>query len=243
MITELLAILVIGFFSGFHCAGMCGPIVYVTAQPIQIALPVARSRRVIRNLVTQSWYHFGRIISYMTLGSIAGLLGASFFAIAGLQTAFSFILGALVLMAGLGYMGLFPRVSESWFSGLISRAKVWLQESNDRNSMESRLLLGLLTPLLPCGILYGMVVESASTGSIVVGALHMGVFALGTIPALFGLGALIAGSQGALRKYGPKLAGVLLVVMGSLTIARGFGVNVLIPIEPKKIQCSTCTTK
>jgi sulfite exporter TauE/SafE len=180
----------------------------------------------------------------MTLGSIAGLLGAEFFSIGGLQSVFSYVLGVMILLAGLGYMGLLPKISNGRFAAIVNWAKGWLTTLQGHNSIESRLMLGLLTPLLPCGILYAIVIESASAGSVIGAALHMGAFALGTIPALLGFGALAASAQGPLRKHGPRLAGILLVVMGILTIARGAGFAVSIPFQSSKaVQCTSCKTQ
>jgi hypothetical protein len=44
--------------------------------------------------------------------------------------------------------------------------------------------IGGLTPLLPCGFLYALFATSAATGSFASGALLMGAFSLGAIPAL-----------------------------------------------------------
>src|SRR5918997_758736 len=52
------------------------------------------------------------------------------------------------------------------------------------------LLLGLSLSALPCGLLYGALVAAASAGSALAGALAMAAFALGTVPALVGVGLL-----------------------------------------------------
>ena len=240
--SALAALFVIGFFSGFHCAGMCGPIIYVATQPMQIELPMSGARRFGLHLVRQSWYHAGRIISYMMLGSLAGLLGASFFAIGGIQQGFSYVLGALIIGMGMSYLGLLPTKAQVKFARIAAVAKSWLERVAKENSGSGRLLLGLVTPLLPCGILYGIVIESASTASVAVGALHMAAFAIGTIPALLGFGVITASFQGLLRKRGPQIAGGMLIVMGLLTIGRGAGLIVTMPWQPKPVQCTTCQT-
>ena len=51
-------------------------------------------------------------------------------------------------------------------------------------------LLGLSLSALPCGLLYGALVAAASAGSALAGALAMAAFALGTVPALVGVGLL-----------------------------------------------------
>ena len=51
-------------------------------------------------------------------------------------------------------------------------------------------LLGVLLSGLPCGLLYGALVAAAAAGSALAGALAMAAFALGTVPALVGVGLL-----------------------------------------------------
>jgi sulfite exporter TauE/SafE len=46
------------------------------------------------------------------------------------------------------------------------------------------LVLGLATPLLPCGLVWGMALSAIAAGSAVDGALLMGAFAAGSLPAL-----------------------------------------------------------
>jgi hypothetical protein len=46
--------------------------------------------------------------------------------------------------------------------------------------------MGAVTPLLPCGLLYGVFAAALAAGSFGGGALLLGAFALGGLPALFG---------------------------------------------------------
>jgi len=68
MIEGILAGLIIGLTSNFHCIGMCGP--------IAMAIPVDRKN----NLTILSGalqYNFGRIIIYTLLGALVGIIGIS----------------------------------------------------------------------------------------------------------------------------------------------------------------------
>jgi uncharacterized protein len=53
-----------------------------------------------------------------------------------------------------------------------------------RNTYARSLALGILTPLLPCAWLMSFTAGASLTESTIKGALFMGVFWLGTIPAL-----------------------------------------------------------
>jgi hypothetical protein len=46
--------------------------------------------------------------------------------------------------------------------------------------------MGAVTPLLPCGLLYGVFAAALASGSFASGALVLGAFALGGLPALLG---------------------------------------------------------
>ena len=50
----------------------------------------------------------------------------------------------------------------------------------------SRLLVGLCWGLLPCGLVYTLLLAAASTGSVPAGAAIMVAFGLGTLPSMVG---------------------------------------------------------
>ena len=58
--------LALGFASGFHCIGMCGP----------IALSLGLTKKQATNYYLQNLtYQFGRIVTYSFLGAILGTVG------------------------------------------------------------------------------------------------------------------------------------------------------------------------
>ena len=59
----------LGFASGFHCIGMCGP----------IALSMGLTKNLKANFYLQNLtYQLGRILTYSILGGILGIIGQSF---------------------------------------------------------------------------------------------------------------------------------------------------------------------
>jgi sulfite exporter TauE/SafE len=78
-------------------------------------------------------------------------------------------------------------------------------------------LLGAVTPLLPCGFLYGALLAAVASGTVLGGAAIMAAFALGTLPALAAVqmhARLLAGHPRALataRRVVPLLAAAALV--------------------------------
>lgn len=69
MSAWLLAGLVLGLLSSFHCVGMCGPLALI--------LPVQHLSRV-GQFIAILFYNVGRIITYGALGVLFGLLGRKF---------------------------------------------------------------------------------------------------------------------------------------------------------------------
>jgi sulfite exporter TauE/SafE len=87
------------------------------------------------------------------------------------------------------------------------------------NSLPRALGLGLLWGLVPCGLVYSMLLVAATSGHAVDGALVMLAFGIGTTPAMLltGLGAarLAQLMQDRRTRLG---AGLLIVMLGILTL-------------------------
>jgi uncharacterized protein len=203
---------------------MCGPIItgYVAQKPIAISLPDGRSETVSSTLSLTShvMYHTGRIISYSLIGAMAGLAGAAIMIGSTFQSTVSIILGIFMIVFGLGQLGLIKVKRKSGKESIGTRVLSSLSKSA---GVESRLILGLLTPLLPCGLLYGMAAAAAATNSPFSGALTMGAFALGSVPALFAAGLMASTLGSKFKLFGTRFAVILLIIMGLLTIGRGAG--------------------
>ncbi|MFT3836968.1 MAG: sulfite exporter TauE/SafE family protein [Myxococcaceae bacterium] len=160
--TGAIAALVIGLSGSAHCAVMCGPLACAAGSD-------AHGR-------SAAWaWHLGRFFSYGAVGALAGGFGRSLASYApAVQHALPWLMAAGLLLAAFGPT--LPGASKVWsalarpaakFSPL-ARAGAW----------------GALTPLLPCGLLYGVVLTAASTGSTLAGAAVMAAFTLGSLPAL-----------------------------------------------------------
>ncbi|HSI14366.1 MAG TPA: sulfite exporter TauE/SafE family protein [Chthoniobacter sp.] len=114
-------------------------------------------------------YHASRFISYTLAGMLCGAIGQS--AAAALQGSTArlipWAMAAILVVLGLGWEKRIPQprfVAQFLFRARLHRS------------------LGWLTPLLPCGPLWLMLVAAALTGSWLSGAVHMASFVAGTIP-------------------------------------------------------------
>ena len=198
--SDLAFVFGIGILSSMHCVGMCGGFV----------LAIGRSRVP---------YFAGKTLTYSVLGALAGMFGSAVMtAFAGFQNAVSIALGVLLVLIGASLAGLFRRIPLG--DGLarsrpISRALVYFLKR------PSSFGLGLVNGLLPCALVYGMLVKAATTGTAWEGALTMAVFGSATIPALFLLGVSGTLLRPSWRLRLSRFGGVLVILLGLLTIARG----------------------
>jgi hypothetical protein len=70
-----------------------------------------------------------------------------------------------------------------------------------------------------------MQLYSLGTGSILMGAVSMLVFALGTVPLMFAFGALSALLNSRFARVMGKVSAVLIIVIGFVMLGRGFGLS------------------
>ncbi len=196
-----------------HCAGMCGP----------FAVLVARGED--RLLGRELAYHSGRLVSYLLLGSLAGLAGAALDlsgAAFGLQRAALVLAGAgLVLFGSLSLARqLGVRVPRSAGNGWLGRIAARTQAlALELPPSRRAWAVGLATGLLPCGWLYAFVLTAAASGSPLGGAAVMGVFWAGSVPALVAVSVSARRLLGRFEHRAPALGALALVLLGSLALS------------------------
>lgn len=215
MNSAVLAILGASVLGSVHCAAMCGGFACFASAG-------SAGANATRAHVS---YNVGRLLSYLLLGALGGLVGAGVTGlgvVAGIGRAATLMAGMLMVMWGasalLAARGVHvgaARAPESWqrmIGGLLQR--VGTLPSGAR-----ALATGLATTLLPCGWLYVFVATAAGTGSMLRGMLVMFVFWVGTLPALL---AVAAGSRrlvGPFARRMPAVAAMVVVIIGLLTLA------------------------
>ena len=175
IVTYLVAAISIGALGSLHCLGMCGPIVS----------SINRGRNGAADMVHQA----GRILTYMILGAIAGMLGSTF-NMMGVQQGFSIVVGALLVLSVIAYP--FVRQTKT-VEALIGRLSIkysgWIHSSGFGPN-GARFLLGSANGILPCGLVYLGIAGAANTFTPWDGALFMLAFGIGTLPALLLVGQL-----------------------------------------------------
>jgi plastocyanin domain-containing protein len=85
--------------------------------------------------------------------------------------------------------------------------------------------VGLLNGFMPCGPLQSMQLYALGTGSFIAGATSMFFFSLGTVPLMFGLGALSTILSKKFTNNLLKFSAILVIVLGVGMISRGMSLS------------------
>jgi uncharacterized protein len=220
--------LLVGLVGSAHCAGMCGP--------IALALPL-RSENWFTRVGGGLIYNLGRILTYMMLGAIFGLLGKGLH-MAGFQLWTSVVIG--ILMIAMVVVPLIFKKMPSLnnvFESYSARLLTGFRSMFRKGTTGSLFGIGLLNGILPCGLVYVAVAGAINTGDVVSAMAYMALFGAGTIPVM--LAVSIAGTMISLklRIFVNKLSPYVIVLLGVLFILRGMSLG--IPYVSPKAEALT----
>jgi sulfite exporter TauE/SafE len=200
-----------------HCAAMCGPLLAFAAAGGGTSSPSSRSALALG-------YHGGRLMSYVTLGALAGTLGAGVErvgVVAGVSRLAAIVAGSLMVLWGvdtlLAWQGVRSRLhAPPAMQRAVGRVT---RRVADMPGASRATIIGLATALLPCGWLYVFIAAAGATGSPVNAIFVMFVFWTGTLPVMATVGVGLQRLAGPLRRSLPLVTAVVVVVIGLLTIA------------------------
>jgi sulfite exporter TauE/SafE/copper chaperone CopZ len=195
----------IGLLTSVHCVAMCGGI------NLSQCIPQTGAKNPVRSSLL---YNIGRVISYTIIGGIVGALGSVITFSGAFKGIVQILAGVFMVIMGVNMLGIFPNLRKfqpRLPAGLAKRINI------EKAKGKSPLIVGLLNGLMPCGPLQAMQLYALSTGSPLKGAVSMLLFSLGTVPLMFGLGAL---SSLLSKKFTRKVmtAGAVLVTVLGLTM-------------------------
>ncbi|HEX6864996.1 MAG TPA: sulfite exporter TauE/SafE family protein [Thermoanaerobaculia bacterium] len=208
------------FAASIHCVGMCGGFV--------AALGAFRTRRGFTVFLDQLLLQVGKASTYAFLGALAGAFGAALLRSATFHwtgRVLALLAGAAMAAAGLTLLGLRGRGSDLFVTRI---APLWHRLVGpllqDRPAGAS-LLIGMAMGFLPCPLVYAGLAAAAASGSAAGGALILGGVALGTVPALTAVAIFGSAVPLSWRRLPARGAGVLLILVGLVTFARGVGMQ------------------
>jgi sulfite exporter TauE/SafE/copper chaperone CopZ len=216
------AIFVIGLVAASSsCIAISGGLLLSTAAKFNerygSASPIGRMRPVFLFIA-------GRVAGYAVLGGLLGTIGKAL-SPSPTVTAFIAILAAVyMLVMGLDMLQIAP----AWLKRLIPKMPKSLSHRvMDAEGKEHPLMplgLGAATFFLPCGFTQALQLYALTTGSFVTGALSLGIFALGTAPALTALGWASSSLKGKAGRFFFKFSGALVIVLGLWNIQNGLAI-------------------
>lgn len=211
---------VIGLVTSVHCVAMCGGINLSQCIPHSGEGGPEKSR--FSTFRPTFLYNLGRVISYTAVGFLVGALGSVVTFSNTLQGVLKLLAGIFMVIMGINMLGIFP-----WLRRLNPRMPQIFARKIDKEKSKnnSPLIVGLLNGLMPCGPLQAMQIYALSTGNPFSGALSMFLFSLGTVPLMFGLGAL---SSALGKKFTGKVmtvGAVLVVVLGMSMFSQGLNLS------------------
>jgi hypothetical protein len=193
-----------------HCLGMCGGFVLALSGPVGRKAALAR----------QGLWLAGKTLTYVLLGALAGFSGVLLTQRLGrLEDVLAYLAGGVMILAGLGVLGLSPlrRRGQVESAGALSGLMGQVMRTN---TPAGALLLGLLAGLLPCPIVLAFLAKGVQSGSVTGGMTLMAAMGLGTAGPLLVLGLTGQVLSQRLRRWGNVLAGVVLVLLGAVTVLR-----------------------
>jgi sulfite exporter TauE/SafE len=178
-------------------------------------------------------YNLGRVISYTIIGFIIGGVGSAFSFTSTVQGALKLIAGVFMLIMGINMLGIFPALRK--LSPRIP-ASISKRLNAEKLKASSPLIIGLLNGLMPCGPLQSIQIYALSTGNPLKGGLAMLLFSLGTVPLMFGLGALSRILSNKFTHKAITVGAVLVAVMGLAMLSQGWNLAGLkLPAAPTSV--------
>jgi sulfite exporter TauE/SafE len=208
-----------------HCAGMCGPIV--------AAFGLAQAKDGAPAWPRHLLFQGGRVATYAILGAIIGLVGG----FARIQTVqdmheccrpegqallaaqawpwqlwVKLGIGALMLLLGLAMLA--GRRADALMEFKLPAP---LQRLLGRGLKLGAVpfALGMVWGLIPCGLVYMMLLKALDSGSWRMGAAGMASFGLGNVPVLLGLGLASTRLSQAWKSILLRVGGLLVAGMGA----------------------------
>lgn len=212
----LFAGLLLGLFSSLHCIGMCGP--------IALMIPVSKNNKWLRALQI-ALYHFGRITTYCLLGIVFAIVGKSF-SLAGIQQQVSIAIGILLIVLAISSDKVLFNLPVSKFLFSFSQiAKANIASYLKDKNLKAQFLLGFFNGFLPCGMVYAALFAALTMKDAIDTFVFMFLYGIGTVPLMT---IVVLFSNSIRMTFGKKLQKLIplfLIIMGTLFILRGSGLN------------------
>jgi sulfite exporter TauE/SafE len=231
LLTIFLAFLM-GLTGSLHCAGMCGPIIWVL--PFQFLTGLKRWAGIFL-------YHFGRVTTYAFLAMVLHSFRYLFHP--QVQQYVSMALGAALLITGAlsFFHNRLLKVKLPW----VGHIKQLLGRFIGKPGIGALFITGFLNGLLPCGLVYMALSASITAHGPMQAMLFMYSFGLGTMPMLITITVLRKRASFLQTGHLKKVVPVSIFVFGCVFMLRGLNLGIpylspAIQVTQHEIKANCC---
>ena len=221
-VSALLTAFFVGLLGSGHCFGMCGGIAAgLGSLPVHEKFWEEAKPRPSSAVL----FNFGRIVSYACLGLASAWILASagnMLNVPQWSMILRLLTALMIFLIGLQFLFNWQTLAVIERGG----AKIWryvMPLAVRVSSMpggSGRLLLGLCWGLLPCGLVYSVLLTASAAGSAVSGALVMLAFGIGTLPSMIGMSMAAPALAAMLSdRWTKRLMGIALIVLAVLSVS------------------------
>jgi uncharacterized protein len=248
---SLILVFGIGLLTSVHCLAMCGGI--NLSQCLGSNSGADQNKSVNQNTGTTGnteaakrtsrlkpavLYNAGRVVSYTVLGGAVGALGSVISFSGWAKGLVAILAGVFMVIMGINLLGLFPwlRRLNPRLPGFLARLAGRVRQNGSRP-----FYVGLVNGLMPCGPLQAMQLFALSTGSPLKGAAAMFLFSLGTVPLMFGFGALSAQMSRKFSRTLMQFSAMLVVVLGLFMLQNGMALSGMTLPNPGNLAAASST--
>ncbi|MDR3258890.1 MAG: sulfite exporter TauE/SafE family protein [Fusobacteriaceae bacterium] len=210
---------VIGVLTSFHCVAMCGGINISRCMP---KVDEDENKGKFASLKPSFLYNFGRVTSYTVIGGIIGAIGSVVSLSGSLRGIVQIMAGIFMVIMGLNMLNVFPKLRKfNLRMPSIFAKKIVDKKGKSKNAF----YVGLLNGLMPCGPLQAMQLYALSAGNPMKGALSMFLFSMGTVPLMFGLGALSTVLSKKSTGNVMRVGSLLVIILGISMFSNGWSLS------------------
>lgn len=196
-------VFITGLISSLHCVGMCGPLVTSSCHKP-------------KDIYTYQW---GRLVGYIVIGLLAISIGLQFRFI--FEENITRVILNIILSGIFLAWGLTIYRNKSIFNSKIIQylnKNTWKKVYQLRSDKIRSFGIGLFSPILPCGIFYGVLLALLVSQKPIIILLGIFFFWLGTVPSLTFSPIIINKVISPLHKKYPKQIALTFISFGLLAI-------------------------
>ncbi len=192
-------VLIASLLGSSHCVSMCGPIA-IAVNNNSGYLPL---------------YHLGRLLSYLSLGALAGYFGEALLSSKYQVVSIASAVLISIFLVFSGYKLIRQEALDLSFSKkLTSLLFIPAKWARTQNPAIKSFTIGMVNGFLPCGWLYVFVLGAIATKDALYGAMLLAIFWLGTVPELTLFANFYKKLFGRVPSRLNQIAGMILVTVG-----------------------------